>query len=396
MSFQRVILLIIDACGIGELPDAAAYDDDGAATIPNVAAAVGGLSLTHLEQLGLGRLADIAGLSSEMEASGAFGRMMEQAPGKDSTTGHWELAGYILPTPLPLFPHGFPDDLVDRFVAETGIPGVLGNETASGTEIIARLGAEHLATRKPILYTSADSVFQLAAHEELYPIPDLYRICRTARLLCSGEFDVGRVIARPFIGEPGSYSRTVNRKDFSRLPPTDTVLDLLVKRNCDVTTIGKVYDLFAGRGVTYSVKAGDNASVLRALHERVENDHDSHLLFANCVDFDQTYGHRNDVRGFAAALELFDESLGELLPKLRPHDLLLITADHGCDPTLTHSTDHTREYVPLLATGKAVRPGVDLGTRTTFADVAKTIADIFFVDHAALPGLSFRRELLGK
>ncbi len=393
MVTNRVILLILDACGVGELPDAASYGDVGAATIPNVAHAVDGLKLPFLESLGLGKIAAIKGVSSEVSAHAAYGRMAEVAPGKDSTTGHWELAGYILPEPLPVYPNGFPSDLVERFEREAKVR-TIGNIAASGTEIIDRLGEEHLRTKSLILYTSADSVFQLAAHEDLYPLPDLYRICRTARIVCSGQHQVGRVIARPFEGTVGNFKRTAGRKDFSRLPSSETLLDILVKNGRDVLAIGKIYDLFGGRGVTESIKAGGNDEVMRSLIDSAKNDTRHSLFFANAVDFDQSYGHRNDPNGFAKALEQIDSQIQELCSHLKENDLLIITADHGCDPTLTYSTDHTREYVPLLVTGKGVKPGMELGTRSTFSDVAKTILDCFMIPNT-LPGNSFRSNLRG-
>lgn len=393
MVTNRVILLVLDACGIGELPDASDYGDSGAATIPNVARMQGGLRLPTLERLGLGNLAEIAGVRAADLPVGAYGKMAERAPGKDSTTGHWELAGYILPAPLPLFPGGFPEALVRAFEHEAKVT-TIGNVAASGTEIIDRLGEEHLRTGALILYTSADSVFQLAAHDDRYSLPDLYRICRIARMVCTGEYNVGRVIARPFEGPPGQFRRTAGRKDFSRTPPVETLLDRLIKNGRDVLAIGKIYDLFAGRGITESVKAGDNDAVMAALLSAVQKDTRHSLIFANAVDFDQAYGHRNDPAGFAQALERIDGQIAALMNSLRSDDILIVTADHGCDPTLSWSTDHTREYVPLLVTGAHVRPGGALGTRSTFADVAKTILDCFLIPND-LPGESFRLTLKG-
>lgn len=391
ITFNRVILIVIDACGVGELPDASSYGDNGAATIPNVARAVGGLSMPTCERLGLGHIVPIAGIQPAHDSFGAWGKMVEQAAGKDSTTGHWELAGYIIEQPLPLFPNGFPPALVQAIERETGRK-TIGNKAASGTEIIAELGDEQLKSGALILYTSADSVLQIAAHEDVIPLVELYQYCRTARLLCSGDYNVGRVIARPFVGTAGEFIRTAGRKDFTRLPSGPTVLDLLVASGRDVLAIGKIYDLFGGRGITESIKTSTNLEVMSAVRNAVKTDTRHSLIFANCVDFDQTWGHRNDEQGFARSLEEFDRELAELLPVLRGNDLLLITADHGCDPTLKSSTDHTREYVPLLCFSPGGLQPVSLGVRSTFADVAATIADIFMLPYH-LAGESFRVEL---
>lgn len=376
MSVTRVIMIVIDGCGVGELPDADRYGDEGASTIPHVAVAAGGLHLPHLARLGLGNIVDIEGVPPASQPAGSFGRMAERSPGKDSTTGHWEIAGVTLQSPFPVFPSGFPDELIQQFMEGTGV-GVLGNKPASGTAIIEELGEEHLATGKLIVYTSADSVFQIAAHEELYPPDRLYEICHIARRLCTGKYAVGRVIARPFVGDPGSFRRTAGRKDFSRLPETNTILDLLVQNGHGVLAVGKIYDLYGGRGITHSIKTADNDEVMSVMYFATRDDTDHRLIFGNCVDFDMHWGHRNDESGFARALERFDVRLGELLTVLRDDDMLVITADHGCDPTQKQSTDHTREYVPLLVYGKSVKGGVDLGTRTSFVDVAATLAHVF-------------------
>lgn len=376
MSNQRVIILILDACGVGELPDAAAYGDIGAATLPNVARAVGGLNMPQCRSLGLGNIVPIQGVAPVSSPPGCYGRMAEKSAGKDSTSGHWEIAGVILPEAFPLFPDGFPRTLVDEFEKRAGVR-TIGNVAASGTEIIERLGEEHLRTKTLILYTSADSVLQLAAHEDIYPVERLYEICRIARELLVGEYNVGRVIARPFVGTPGHFIRTAARKDFSRVPPSDTLLDLMVKEGHKVLAIGKIYDLFAGRGITTTIKTANNDEVMRAVIDAVGHDTTHELIFANCVDFDMLWGHRNDEVSFARGLELFDSRLGTLLETLREKDLLIITADHGCDPTIKNSTDHTREYVPLLVYGRTMRRGVDLGTRTSFSDIGSTIAEMF-------------------
>lgn len=374
MAGPRAILIILDACGVGALPDASAYGDAGTATLPHVAEAVGGLNMPHTERLGLGLIAPIKGLSANITPTGCVGRLAERSPGKDSTTGHWELAGVVLDQPFPLFPHGFPMELVAEFERRAGVR-TIGNCAASGTEIIERLGDEHLRTGALILYTSADSVFQLAAHEDLYPLPRLYEICRIARDLLVGPYDVGRVIARPFIGTSGSFVRTSGRKDFSRTPPADTLLDKLTAAGQGVLAIGKIHDLFAGRGITKAIKTTNNEEVMQAIMTSVADDNEHRLIFANLVDFDQLWGHRNDERNFALALERFDRQLGQLLPLLRPDDLLILTADHGCDPTFKGSTDHTREYVPLILHGQPVRSGLNLGTRDSFADLGATLAE---------------------
>ncbi len=376
MKFGRVIIIVIDACGVGELPDADKYGDKGASTIPNVAKAVGGLKMPNCQRLGLGHIVPIEGVKPTIPTNGCYGKMAERAAGKDSTSGHWEIAGVILEKPFPTFPNGFPKELVEKFEQAAGIK-TIGNMAASGTEIINVLGETHLQTGAIILYTSADSVFQLAAHEVLVPPERLYEICQIARDLLSGEFGVGRVIARPFVGKQGHFERTANRKDFSLKPPSDTVLDLLSKSGRKVLAIGKIYDLFFGRGINEHIKTTGNAEVMQAVLNAVQNDQTHSLVFANCVDFDEKWGHRNDEKSFAKALEEFDIDLGNLLPQLKDDDLLIITADHGCDPTIKSSTDHSREFVPLLVYGKNAKKGVHLGNRKTFSDIACTIADNF-------------------
>jgi len=386
---MRAFLIVLDGVGIGALPDAAEYGDEGSNTLAHVAEANGGLRLPTLERLGLGRLLPLAGVRAIRDPRGAHGRLTERSKGKDSTTGHWELAGLISPHPFPTYPEGFPRELLDRISDAVG-RGWLGNVAASGTEIIQRLGEEHQRTGKLIVYTSADSVFQIAAHEGTVPLDELYAACRAARHLLTGEHAVGRVIARPFIGSPGDYRRTPNRRDFSLEPPAPTLLDRLFERGHPVVTVGKVDDLFAGRGVSEALHTRDNSEG-EALLVDLARQAGKGLVFANLVDFDQAYGHRNDPAGFARALEGFDERLRELLGYLRSDEMCLVTADHGNDPT-TASTDHAREYTPLLVAGPRVRPGVDLGTRETFADVGATLAEMFST--TALPaGRSFLREV---
>ncbi|HKQ56552.1 MAG TPA: phosphopentomutase [Candidatus Eisenbacteria bacterium] len=386
---MRVFLIIMDGVGIGALPDAADYGDAGSHTLRHVGEATGGLRVPTLERLGLGRIDDLPGVRALMDPRGAYGRMAERSKGKDSTTGHWEMAGVVLDRAFPTYPHGFPLPLLERFAEQIG-RGWIGNVAASGTEIIARLGEEHQRTGKLIVYTSADSVFQIAAHEQTVPLEELYEACRRARTLLAGQHAVGRVIARPFEGSPGAYKRTGNRRDFSLEPPAPTLLDRMVERGLPVITVGKVNELFAGRGVTEAFHTSNNAEGETVLCDLVRSGGEG-LVFANLVDFDQLYGHRNDPAGFGRALEQFDGRAAELIGHLRSDEMCLITADHGNDPT-TGSTDHAREYVPLLVTGPRVRAGVDLGTRETFADIAATLAEVFGVTRPAA-GTSFLREV---
>ena len=386
---MRVFLIVLDGVGIGALPDAAEYGDAGSHTLRHVGEATGGLRVPTLERLGLGRIDALPGVRALMDPRGAWGRMAERSKGKDSTTGHWEMAGLVSSRPFPTYPHGFPAPLLERFAERVGRDW-LGNVAASGTEIIARLGEEHQRTGKLIVYTSADSVFQIAAHEQTVPLEELYEACRRARALLTGEHAVGRVIARPFDGVPGEYRRTAHRRDFSLEPPAPTLLDRLVERGHEVATVGKVNELFAGRGVSQAFHTGSNAEGEALLCDLARRSGEG-LVFANLVDFDQQYGHRNDPAGFGLALEQFDGRAAELIGHLRSDELCLITADHGNDPT-TPSTDHSREYVPLLVAGPRVRSGVDLGTRETFADVAATLSEAF----GTVPppaGRSFLREV---
>lgn len=373
---RRVILIVLDSVGVGELPDAHAYGDQGSNTLAHTAAAVGGINLPNMADLGLGNILSIQGVPPVEQARGAYGRMAEQSPGKDTTTGHWEIAGIILERPFPVYPEGFPAGLIAGFEQAIGRP-VLGNVVASGTQIIEELGEEHVRTGHPIVYTSADSVFQIAAHEEVIPVDELYRMCEIAREMLVGEHAVGRVIARPFVGKPGAWERTPRRHDYSLKPISPTVLDAVKTAGQQVVAVGKIKDIFAGEGITRSLTTLNNMDgvdkTLAVLREPFQG-----LLFANLVDYDSKYGHRNDVEGYARALEEFDRRLPELLAALRPEDILIITADHGCDPT-TKSTDHSREYVPVMVCGDYVLPHVDLGIRETFADLGATVADILGV-----------------
>ena len=386
---MRAFLIVLDGVGIGALPDAADYGDAGSHTLRHVGEATGGLRVPTLERLGLGRIDALPGVRAVADPRGAFGRMAERSKGKDSTTGHWELAGIVSECAFPTYPRGFPEALLERFAVDTG-RGWLGNVAASGTDIIARLGEQHQRTGKLIVYTSADSVFQIAAHEQTVPLEELYAACGVARRLLAGEHAVARVIARPFAGPPGGYRRTSNRRDFSLQPPGGTLLDRLAERGLRVLTIGKVDELFAGRGVTQGFHTRDNAEGEAILNDLVRTSGEG-LVFANLVDFDQQYGHRNDPAGFGRALEQFDSRAAELIGHLRSDEMCLITADHGNDPT-TPGTDHTREYAPLLVVGPRVRVGTDLRTRETFADVAATLAEVFGVTPPA-SGRSFLREV---
>jgi phosphopentomutase len=386
--FTRAILLVIDSVGIGELPDAAAYGDEGSNTLGNIAREVP-LALPYLRSLGLGRVVALGG-PDPGEARGAFGRMAEASPGKDSVTGHWEMAGVVLDRAFPTFPAGFPVPIIEEFERRIG-RRTLGNIVASGTEIIDRLGAEHVQTGWPIVYTSADSVFQVAAHEDVIPIQEQYRICETAFELVGRGMGVGRVIARPFVGGAGAYSRTANRHDYALEPSGTTLLDALTASGQSVVAIGKVRDLFAGRGIGRALPTKSDTDGLATL-ARVLDDTPNGLVFVNLVDSDTQYGHRNDVAGYAANLERIDAGLAEVVQRLRPDDLLVVTGDHGNDPT-TPSTDHSREHVPLLATGARVSAGRDLGTRPTFADLGQTLAENFGVGPLA-HGTSFLADIV--
>jgi len=390
MSERRAFWIVLDSVGAGALPDAAAFGDAGADTLGHVAEAVGGLRLPQLERLGLGNAHRIRGVPPAAVPAAWTGRMAERSPAKDTTTGHWELAGVPNDRPFPTFPDGFPPEIVEPFVRRTG-RGVLGNKAASGTQILEELGAEHLATGKWILYTSADSVFQVAAHTGVVPLSELYRGCAIAREILD-PFHVGRVIARPFEGEPGSFRRTYDRRDYALPPPRPTVLEALAGAGWPVVGVGKIHDIFAGRGVTESIHTEGNDDGCRRVIE-LARAVGRGLVFVNLVDFDMTYGHRNDAAGYARALEAFDGHLGMLLGVLRPGDLLLITADHGCDPT-TPGTDHTREYVPVVGLVAGGGPGGDLGTRDSFADVGATVAEFFGVPGTG-HGVSFLGRLRG-
>jgi phosphopentomutase len=386
--FTRAIVIVMDSVGIGELPDAGEYGDEGSNTVGNIAKQVP-LKVPTLRSLGFDRLVSIGGVSAAVAPRAATGKMAEASAGKDSVTGHWEMMGVVLDRAFPTFPDGFPLHIIAEFSRLTG-RGVLGNKAASGTTIIDELGRDHMTTGALIVYTSADSVFQIAAHEEIVPVPDLYRACEIAYKLVGEGMGVGRVIARPFVGVPGSFKRTANRHDYA-LPPTgETLLDRVKASGRPVIAIGKIEDLFAGRGITRAVHTASDDDGMNAV-EREMSELGRGLIFTNLVDFDTQYGHRNDVAGYAANLERFDARLARILPMLRKDDVLVVTADHGNDPT-TPSTDHAREYVPLLVIGDRIRAAVDLGTRRTFADLGQTLADVFGV--GPLPhGTSFLSEI---
>jgi phosphopentomutase len=371
--FRRVIWIVLDSVGIGEMPDAAAYGDAGSDTLGNLAR-LRPMRLPNLCRLGLGNIKTLAGLPPDPAPVAAFGRCTLASPGKDTTTGHWEMVGIHLAKPFPLFPNGFPPEIMRAFEQKIG-RGTLGNRAASGTEIIKELGAEHMRTGSPIVYTSADSVFQVAAHEDVIPIPELYRICEIAREILTGPYEVGRVIARPFIGAPGAFVRTANRHDLAIPPPAGMLLDQLSQVGRPIYSVGKIFDVFLGRGIGGHVKTKNNADGMDKTLEAMNSEAEG-LIYVNLVDFDQQYGHRNDVEGYAGALEQFDGWLPGFQQRLGDEDLAILTADHGCDPT-TPSTDHSREYVPLLVFGPKAKHGVALGLRSTLSDLGQTVAENF-------------------
>jgi len=388
---KRFILIVLDGVGVGELPDASAFRDEGSNTLGNIDRQSGSLKLPTLQQLGLGNILSLKNVRALALPLGCYGKASELSKGKDSTSGHWEIGGIITEKPFPTYPDGFPSDLIEKFKAVTGCKGVLGNKPASGTVILQELGEEHLCTGYPIVYTSADSVFQIAAHEEVIPLQKLYEICQKTRdYVVTGEHAVARVIARPFVGSKGSFARTPNRRDFSLAPHSKTVLDFLMEKGIPTIGVGKIDDLFAGQGLSEKVHTKSNAEGIEHIVEWARK-LDFGLVMANLVDFDMLYGHRNDVEGFVRALEYFDSQLPRIMEILSDEDLLLLTADHGNDPT-TPSTDHSREYVPILCYSKSGKHGVNLGVRKSFADVGKTVTDFFGLD-VPLAGESFLRMI---
>ncbi|MGM0445580.1 MAG: phosphopentomutase [Bacillota bacterium] len=389
-EIERIIVVVLDSVGIGALPDADRYGDPGANTLVHTAQAVGGLNLENLEKFGLGKIDNIKGLKNDLKSSAVYGKMKEKSVGKDTTTGHWELAGLVSKNPFPVYPEGFPDEVIDEFEKRIGRE-VLGNKPASGTVIIEELGKKHLETKKPIIYTSADSVFQIAAHEDVISISELYEMCETARDILQGEHGVARVIARPFEGKPGNFNRTEHRKDYSLSPPKETVLDKLKKNKIPVLAVGKIEDIFANKGITESNHTVNNMDSVDALLDFMKQRGKS-FIFANLVEFDMVFGHRRNAQGYADALEDFDRRLPEIIEAMNENDMLVITADHGCDPTFK-GTDHTREYVPLLVYGDKIKKDYNLNTRESFADLAQTTAEVFDIEKVE-DGESFLSEIL--
>jgi phosphopentomutase len=374
LNFNRVLLIVLDGAGIGAMPDAPEWGDAGADTFGHILESRP-VRLPNLQRYGLGNIRPLESVPPLDQLSGSYGRCALRSNGKDTTTGHWEMAGIILDQAFPTYPNGFPPSVIDRFVRETSVPGILGNYPASGTEIIKDLGEEHVKTGKPIVYTSADSVFQIAAHEEVIPLERLYEICEIARRILDGEHKVGRVIARPFLGKPGSFYRTENRHDYAVPPPRENLLPALKDEELDVVCIGKIASIYDSMGVTEDLTAKNNEQSIDQTIKAL-NDSTRGLIFSNLVDFDMLYGHRRDTEGYAKALEHFDTRLPEIEAAMRDDDVMMITADHGNDPTFRGS-DHTREYAPLLVYGRNARGGVDLGTRDSLADIGQTIATNF-------------------
>jgi phosphopentomutase len=388
---KRVIVIVLDGVGAGEAPDAAAYGDAGSNSLGNVARAVGGLKAPNMYELGLGNITPIQGVPENPNAKGAFGRFQPRSAGKDTVIGHWEMMGIYLPVAFPTYPNGFPPDVLDPFREAIGRE-VLGNKPASGTEILKELGVEHMQTGKPIVYTSADSVFQIAAHEEVISLENLYKMCEIARDILQGEHGVGRVIARPFLGDqPENFKRTTRRKDYPRKPAYPTMMQKLVDAGRDVYSVGKIDDIFNHQGITKKNHVLTNRESLEVMLKLLEEDFEG-LMFVNLIEFDMIYGHRNDPRGYADALEQFDGYIPEIQKRLGPADLVIITGDHGVDPT-TPGTDHSREYVPLLAFGPKIRHGINLGDRETLGDIAGTLAEIFTLEPQPI-GKSFLKEIL--
>lgn len=386
----RVILIVLDSVGAGELPDAPLYGDAGSNTIGNISKAIGGISLPNMEKLGYGLIDGIEGINKCDKPNGAFGKCSEMSVGKDTVTGHWEISGVILKKPLKTYPNGFPKDIIEEFESKIGRK-ILGNVVASGTQIIQELGDEHVKTGFPIIYTSADSVFQIAAHEDVISLEKLYDMCRIAREMLVGDRTVGRIIARPFIGKDGNYTRTSNRRDFAIDPFEKTMLQCLKEANLSVQAVGKIEDIFNGKGITQAVHIKNNMDGVDKTIEFMKENRKG-LIFTNLVDFDMLYGHRNDVQGYANALIDFDKRLPEIMSNMNENDVMIITADHGCDPT-TPSTDHSREYIPVLVYGNQIVKNKNLGTRNSFADIGKTILELLSVEND-IHGVSFAHEIL--
>ncbi len=387
---KKVIVIVLDGVGIGNAPDASIYNDEGSNTLGNISKALNGIELPNLEEIGLGKLVELN--SIEREVIGCFGKMKEASKGKDSTTGHWELGGLISEKQFPIYPNGFPNEIIERFIRLNNLKGILGNKPASGTEIIQELGEEHIRTGYPIVYTSADSVFQIAAHEEVIPPERLYEICKVTReQVMIGEHSVGRIIARPFIGSNGNFTRTYRRKDFALEPNGDVIFDVLKRNQIKTIGIGKINDLYAYRNIDVQIKTTNNLDGILKTIDAIKSEKEAYIM-TNLVDFDMLYGHRNDVQGFYNALKEFDNYLPELMNLLNEEDLLFITADHGNDPTYP-GIDHTRELVPILVYGKRIKQNVNLGLRNTYADLAKTICEFYKLENS-LAGKSFLSEIL--
>ena len=377
MENRRIFLIVLDSYGIGALPDEADFGDEGSNTLKTITASKA-YDTPNMKKLGLFNIDGVDWMKKEESPDGAYGRMKERSRGKDTTIGHWEIAGVVSPKPLPVYPNGFPEEILEKFREATGRE-VLCNLPYSGTDVIRDYGEEHMKTGALIVYTSADSVFQIAAHEEIVPVEELYRYCEIAREILCGEHGVGRVIARPFIGEAPNFQRTANRHDFSLLPPRDTMLDAILEAGYDTYGIGKIYDIFAGKGIAHTQRIQNNVDGMEKTLEMQEKDFKG-LCFVNLVDFDMMYGHRNDIEGYANAATVFDRQLKTFLERMRPEDILMITADHGCDPGF-RGTDHSREHTPLLICGEDIKENVNLGTRETFADIAATVLDLLHVEN---------------
>ena len=388
---KRVVLIVLDSVGVGEMPDAQMYGDKGSHTLDHTFEACNGLNIPNLKKLGLGNIEGVKALGKEESVIGAFGKGSEKSIGKDTVTGHWEIGGVILDKPLNTYPDGFSDKIINEFKEKAKIDGILGNKVASGTAIIEELGEEHVKTGYPIIYTSADSVFQIAAHEEVIGLDNLYKMCEIAREMLVGENVVGRVIARPFVGEVGSFKRTSNRRDYALDPFGKTALEYIKENGMSVAAVGKIEDIYNGKGVTEAVHIKNNMDGVDKTLEYMDKI-DNGLIFTNLVDFDMLYGHRNDPKGYGKAIEDFDGRLNEIYSKLRDEDILIITADHGCDPT-TESTDHSREYIPILVYGKKVKGGTELGIRDSFTDIGKSVLDYLGIDNN-LEGKSFISEII--
>ncbi|MEO2507320.1 phosphopentomutase [Clostridium paraputrificum] len=388
---KRVVLIVLDSVGVGEMPDAKMYGDKGSHTLDHTFEACNGLNIPNLKKLGLGNIEGVKALGKEESVIGAFGKSSEKSIGKDTVTGHWEIGGVILDKPLNTYPDGFSDKIINEFKEKAKIDGILGNKVASGTAIIEELGEEHVKTGYPIIYTSADSVFQIAAHEEVVGLDNLYKMCEIAREMLVGEDVVGRVIARPFVGEVGSFKRTSNRRDYALDPFGKTALEYIKENGMSVAAVGKIEDIYNGKGVTEAVHIKNNMDGVDKTLEYMDKI-DNGLIFTNLVDFDMLYGHRNDPKGYGKAIEDFDGRLNEIYSKLRDEDILIITADHGCDPT-TESTDHSREYIPILVYGKKVKGGTELGIRDSFTDIGKSVLDYLGIDNN-LEGKSFISEII--